>query len=105
MVIPGVVQDHYHALVSRSVAKQLAQEAPEGLGIEGVREGVDGFSGAQVDRAKAGDGLPCRSMEHHRVLDLRRHPHTQARAMALEVAFIEVPKLNVIPFGQAFRFF
>jgi hypothetical protein len=105
MVVPGVVQDHHHALVPRSVAKQLAQECPERLGVEGVREGVDELPGAQVDGTKAGYGLPRRSMQHHRVLDLNRNPHPQARAMTLEMAFIKVPKLNVIPFRQAFRFF
>jgi hypothetical protein len=66
---------------------------------------VDELPGAEVDGTKAGNGLPRRSMQHHRVLDLRRNPHPQPRAMALEVALIEVPKLNVIPLRQAFRFF
>jgi hypothetical protein len=105
VVVPGVVQDHHHALVPGSMAKQLAQEFPERLGIKWVRECVDEFTGVQMNGAKAGDGLPGRSMKHHRVLDLWRDPHPQPRAVALEVALVEVPKFDVIPFRQAFGFF
>lgn len=33
------------------------------------------------------------------------NPHSAARAVLLEVAFVQAPQLNVIPLGQPVKFF
>ena len=44
-------------------------------------------------------------MQHNRVLILRGHPHTIARAVLLKVTFVQAPQLNVGAPGQTAEFF
>ena len=44
-------------------------------------------------------------MQHNRVLILRGHPHTIARAVLLKVTFVQAPQLNLGAPGQTAEFF
>jgi len=73
--------------------------------VELGAHGADELAGAQADGTEAGDRLAGGSMVQHRILDLGRHPHPTARAMLLEVAFVQAPQFNAPAPGQAVQFF
>jgi hypothetical protein len=105
MMIASVVEHEDHAAASCSIALPLREEALEGCGIEHLADPAPELACAQIDRAKAGDGLAGGSMEQNRVPILRGRPHATARAVLLKVTFVQAPQLNVAAPGQASEFF
>lgn len=63
-----------------------AERFPASRGLTGVDE----FAGTQTDGIEAGHRLARGSMERHRLLDLRRHPHPAPDTVLLEMAFVFV---------------
>jgi len=96
-MVAGVVEHDDHAAARRPMTQQLGEKAAEGLGIEHLSQAVYEPAGAQVDRAETGDRFAGRRMPQDGVLDLRGHPHAAARAVLLEVAFVQAPQFNVGP--------
>lgn len=91
VVVLGVVQHQDKALATGTVFEQAHQEALEGLAVEYRFEGGDQLAGADVGRAEARHGLPRGRMQEDGVFVFRRHPHTAAGAVLLEVAFVGTP--------------
>lgn len=90
-MVAGVIQHNHHLFAPRTMPQQLLQENLEGLGVEYDGHGTNEFAAAQADGSKASDQLAGRRMQHDRILVLRRHPQATARAMLLEVAFVQTP--------------
>src|SRR5208337_3271500 len=107
VVILGVIYDHHHTS-SRPAAglTRLLQERPSRLPIERVglaREHelpIAEPHGAKIPHALAG-GM----MEQHWVFDLRRDPHSAARAVLLEMHFVHGPQINGLVVCQLVEFF
>ena len=90
-MVLGVVQHQDEVFAARAVLEQARQKAQEGLAIEYGLEGGDQVAGADVGRAEARHGLACGRMQEDGILVFRRHPHTAASAVLLEVAFVGAP--------------
>ena len=89
----------------RLLAQQALEKALEGGGVEDRAHHANELTSAQADGAEAGDGLAGRRMLQDRVLDFGRYPHAAARAMLLEVTFIQTPQFDVGTTSQATEFF
>lgn len=59
----------------------------------------------QADGAEVTDALSCRVMQQHRILGLRRNPHSASRTVLLEVDLIHGPEINVFASCQPAKFF
>src|SRR5215469_7389487 len=105
MMTTSIVEHDYDATASGSMLQLLRQETLEGFGIEHLADSAHELTGAQIDAAKAGDGLTGGSMQQNRILILRRHPHATARAVSLKVTFVQTPQFNVAAPGEAAKFF
>lgn len=105
VVVSGVVQHDDHPLAMRTMSQQLPEKGVEGSRIEYRAHRADEFSGAQADGAEAGHGFSSGCVLQHRILDLGRHPHASARAVLLEMAFVQAPELNVGALGEPAQFF
>ncbi len=81
------------------------EEDLEGGGVEHRGKDVDELAAQQADRAETGDGLSRRGMEDDGVLVFGRDPHATAGAVALEVAFVLAPQLNIAAPRQTAEFF
>lgn len=87
----GVVQNQDEAFATGAVLEQAHQEALEGLAVEYRLEGGNQFAGADVGRTEARHGLASGRMQEDGVFVFRRHPHTAAGAVLLEVTFVGTP--------------
>jgi hypothetical protein len=105
MMVASVVEHDDHAAVPHSMPQQLREEALERCAIEHLANPTHELTGAQIDRAKTGDGPAGGSMQQNRVLILRGHPQTTTRAVLLKVAFVQAPQLNVGVASQTAEFF
>ena len=105
VVVPGVVQHDDHPLAMRTMSQQLPEKGVEGRRIEYRTHRADEFSGAQADGTEAGHGFSSGRVHEHRILDLGWHPQASARAVLLEMAFVQAPELNVAVFCEATQFF
>lgn len=105
VVVAGVVQHHHHPLVAGPVAKQFPQVGFERGRVELGRHDVNELAASQADRAEAGDGLARGGVVDHGVPVLRGNPHSAARAVLLEVAFVQAPQFNVAALRQPAQFF
>ena len=105
MVVPGVVEHHDHLPAPRPAPKQRLQEGLERGGVELRRAGAHELAAGEAHRPKAGDRLARRRVQDDRGLVLGRNPHAAPCAVALEVALILAPQLNVLPAGQEPQFF
>src|SRR6266478_6604638 len=85
--------------------KQLAQEPLESVGVERRRGCPDELPAVQAHGAEAGDRFARGRVQHHRILDLGRHPHPGAGSVLLEVAFVQAPQVQVSATGQSAQFF
>ncbi len=104
-VVTRVVEYDHHLLVARSAPEQSLEEDLEGGGVEHRGKDVDELAAQQADRAETGDGLSRRGMEDDGVLVFGRDPHATAGAVALEVAFVLAPQLNIAAPRQTAEFF
>ena len=105
VVVARVVEDHDHPHAPRPPARQGLEEGQKGLRVECRGEGVDELPGPQADGAEAGDGLARRRVEDDGVPVLRRHPEAAARPVALEVALVLAPQLDILTKRQFHEFF
>ena len=65
---------------------------------------MDELAAVQADRTETGDGLTRRGMEDDPVPVFGRNPPATPGAVALEVAFVLAPQLNVAATRQAAEF-
>jgi len=84
MMVASVVEHEDDATASRSIAQQLREEALERCGIEHLTDSAHELTGAQIDRAKAGDGLAGGSMQQNRVFILRGAPTCDSASRVAE---------------------
>ena len=105
VVIAGVVQHHHHLLVAGPVAKQFPQVGFECDRVELGRHDVNELAASQADRAETGDGLARGGMFDHGIPVFGWNPHSAARAVLLEMAFVQTPQFNVAAFRQPAQFF
>jgi len=84
MMVASVVEHKDDATTSRSIAQQLREEALERCGIEHLTDSAHELTGAQIDRAKAGDGLAGGSMQQNRVFILRGAPTCDSASRVAE---------------------
>src|SRR5437879_6117778 len=105
VVVAGVVQHDDHAFAAPAMAKQLAQEPLERVGVELGRGRPDELTAIEAHRAEAGDRFARGRVQDNRVLDLGRHPHPSAGSVLLEVAFVQAPQIHVSATGQSAQFF
>src|SRR5215831_14088283 len=101
LMVGSVVEHEDDAAASHSIPPQLHEEALERCGIEDLANPAHELTGAQIDRAKAGDGLAGGSMQQNRVFFLWGHPPATARAVLLKVTCVQAPHLNVGAPGPA----
>src|SRR4030088_1185647 len=104
-MIAGVVEYKDHASSGGLLAQQPLEKAQERCGVEDRAHHAYELTGDQTDGAEASHGLSGRRMLQDGVLDFRRHPHATARAVLLEVAFIQTPQFDVGTTSQATEFF
>ena len=105
VVVPSIVQDEDESAMGTAMAQQLAQEGVEGHRIELRGELGHKLAAAEMDRPEERHGFARRRMEQHGIRLLGRHPHDTARAMLLEVAFVETPEINPAGAGEPAEFF
>ena len=116
-VVTRVVEYDHHLLVARAASEQGLEEDLEGGGVEHRGKEVDELA-AEQDRAETGDGLSRRGMEDDGgrrrgkttgeddgVLVFGRDPQATSGAVALEVAFVLAPQLNIAAPRQTAEFF
>lgn len=104
MMVPGIVEHQHHPCVAGAMPQQRLQEGRVRGCVERVAQGADERAGAQADGPKAGHRLTGGRMEQDGILDLGRDPHAAARAMLLEVAFVQTPQFNAPAPCQAMEF-
>ena len=104
-VVTRVVEHDHHFLVARAASEQSLQEDLEGDGVEHRGKEVDELAAEQADRAETGHGLSRRGMEDDGVFIFGRDPHATSGAVALEVAFVLAPQLNIAATRQTAEFF
>ena len=105
VVVAGVVEHDDDPAARRAAAEQQAKELLELDGVEDRREGVGELAGAQGHRAEAGDRLSGGRVPEHGIPVLGRDPHAAAAAVALEVALVLAPQVNVVSARQHAEFF
>src|SRR5579863_1304119 len=107
MVIFCVVnnQDDAAARPTTGLAN-LAKKGPSALAVELLRfpQGHE-FSVPQAHGAEVANGLARRMVQQHRVLLLRRHPHSTAGSVLLEMHFIHGPQINAFVSRPLAEFF
>ena len=104
-MIASVVQHQHHAPPGCLLAQQALEKTLERGGVENRAHHANELTTVQADGAKAGNGLAGRRMLQDWILDFRRYPHATARAVLLEVTFIQTPQFDVGTAGQASRVF
>src|SRR5579859_281876 len=105
VMITGIVEYDDHSAPRRLLAQQSLEEVLKRYGVEDRAHHAYKLTGAQADGAEASHGLASRRMLHDGIFDFRRYPHAAARAMLLEVAFIQAPQFDVVAASQAMEFF
>ena len=105
MVVFGVVQYQYQTFAAGTMLEQSPQKALEGFGVELRLELRYQFAGAYADRPEAGHRLARRRMQYYWVFVFWRHPHSTARTMLLEMAFVGAPQVNLWIDRQTAQFF
>src|SRR3989344_6185629 len=104
-MIAGIVEYDDHSASRGLLAQQSLEEALESGGVEDRTHHAHEPTGAQADGAEASHGFAGRCMLQDGVLDFRGYPHTAARAVLLEVTFIQAPQFDVGASSQAPEFF
>ena len=104
-MVSGIVEDQNHALSRLFLAQKALEKAQESCSVEDRAHHAHELSGTQTDGTETGHGFSGRCMPQDGILDFRRNPHAAARAMLLEVAFIQTPQLNVAAASQSAEFF
>jgi hypothetical protein len=88
------------------VAFKFAKEVPAGLRIEhSFRSGHAQLSVPETDRPEEADALSGGRMTANWIGYFRWNPHAAARAVLLEVNFIESPQLDAWISSQSTEFF
>src|SRR5579859_550427 len=105
VMITGIVEYDDHSAPRRLLAQQSLEEVLKRYGVEDRAHHAYKLTGAQADGAEASHGLASRRMLQDGIFDFRRYPHAAARAMLLEVAFIQAPQFDVVAASQAMEFF
>src|SRR6266571_8219009 len=75
--------------------------AVESIGLPST----DKFPVAQSNGSKISDTLACRMMQHNRVGNLWRNPHSASRSTLLKVNFVGSPQIDAGIAAQALEFF
>ena len=83
-MVAGVVKHENDTAALHSMPQQLREEALKRYRIEHLADGADELTGAQIDRAKAGDGLAGGSMQQNRVFILRGAPTCDSASRVAE---------------------
>jgi len=104
-MVPGIVQHEDEAPIGATMPPQLPQEPDEGQRVELRRELGHQLAGPELDRPEEGHGFAGRGVEQDGIRLLGRHPHDAARAVLLEVAFVETPEVNPVGVGEPAEFF
>ena len=97
VMIAGVVEHDDHAAPGRLLPQQSPEEGLERHGVEDRAHHSYELARIQTDGSNAGHRLAGRRMPQDRVLDFRRYPHAAARAVLLEMTFIQTPQFDVGP--------
>ena len=105
VMVTGIVEHDDHAASGSLLAQEAPEESPESRGVEDGAHHAYELTAAQTDRTETSHGLSGRCMLQNGVLDFRRYPHTTARTVLLEEAFIQAPQLNVGAACQSTEFF
>jgi hypothetical protein len=105
VMIASVVEHDDHATSGCLLAKQSSEESQKRGGVEDRAHHSYELSGVQTDGPKAGHGFSGRRVLQDQVLDFGRNPHAAARAVLLEVAFIQTPQFDVGTTSQTPEFF
>src|SRR5277367_286139 len=105
VMIASGVQYQHHAPSRSLLAQQTLEKALERGGVENRAHHANELTTVQADGAKAGHRLAGRRMLQDGVLDFGRYPHATARAVLLEVTFIQTPQFDVGTASQATEFF
>ena len=107
VVIVGIVRDdHDPASGSTRGLPQLLHKAEECLFVEAIIfPSKNEPAILQTNRAEVAHTVTRRMVQQHRILDLRGHPHSTARAVLLKVNLIECPQIHGRISGQTLEFF
>lgn len=107
VVVFGVVGNDDDAFARASAhVFELFEESPKALAIKDfVLAHSDELAVAQAHRAKVSDAFARGGMAHHWVALFRGDPHLAARAMLLEMNFIQRPQVHGGISGQREKFF
>lgn len=105
MVIGGVVEHDHRAHAASAVTAEQMQEGFERLGIKDGAEHGDQLAGMEIDRTEQGQRFARRRMEDDGVLCFGWNPHPAARAVLLEMAFVQAPEIQVVIVQHPAEFF
>jgi hypothetical protein len=105
MMILGIIQDHHRFSSPVMMFKQSDEEILEGDGIKRFLKLGHQLALPQVDGPKQGHGLSGGCHSQDRIFVLWRNPHGGPGSMLLEMAFIEAPRVEIVPSGEPEAFF
>lgn len=97
VVVGGIVGDgHDLPATARADAIEIAVKGMKGYGIESLCLSLENkLPIAQAHGAKISHTAPCRMMPQDRIGLLRGHPHPTARAILLEMDFVQKPQVHL----------
>ena len=105
VMVFGVVNNDDLDAPGAPVSHEMSQERLKGFRIERTQAIRHEPSVARTHRPEDRHALARGRMEHHRIGQIRWHPHDAARSVLLEVAFIFKPQLKIALPRQNAKFF
>ncbi len=105
MMVTSVVQNQHHEGAPAVLIKKLLQEGLESCGIELICPSRNQAAFLDADRAEHSRALSSGGVKQNRVGLLGRDPHPAARAVLLEMAFVQKPEINSGRASESAEFF
>jgi hypothetical protein len=105
MMISGIVENNHHFLLREAVAKEMGQKYLKRLTVKIFPLLGYQFPVLQTDSPKHPNGLVRRCVPENGIFHLGRNPHDIPRAMLLEMALIQTPKIKISSSQKLAKFF
>jgi len=104
-MILGIIQNNHHLSWRTAVTEKMGQEYLKRFSIKDFPLLNHQFPVLQTNGPKHPNGLMRRGVPENGIFDLGRNPHHISRAVLLEMALIQTPKIKIVSSQKLANFF